>query len=487
MRLARDYDLARTFGPDDPGERAALLAELARRIAALAGAATDSARLAVIGTTPWRPLRSRTLAGEVTPPLDTLLPGEWPRTLLPSRVVRLARVIVVWSTLRREYAHRMLADDDWDLTLARVAPASIDAKDSLGYATALRDLLSAANDSRVTLDDPTLDVRLGTAVLPFEVENLERQMVVTQLDSGAVTAGLRIGDVIERIDNDPIDRKLDAVERSFGAANSWTRRRDAYQHFLRGPRQTVATLQLRRLPVRGRAEQRDVSVARVPRESRAARTPRKPVTIMPHPGVVLLDLSQLTAARIDSLRALEPTQRPRALILDARGRVDTAGSHRLAHWLLDMPMSVVSITRRTIDSCANCGTRLTLERDTRMTADAITRFAGPVAVLIDEHTSDLAEEAVLALLRAPNATAIGSPTAGTVGPLAALALPGGYVVRYPWADVRWPDGRLVQRVGITPLLDARPTIAGVRDARDEVLEAATKWVSSFLDPSPRRR
>lgn len=35
----------------------------------------------------------------------------------------------------------------------------------------------------------------------------------------------------------------------------------------------------------------------------------------------------------------------------------------------------------------------------------------------------------------------------------------------------YPDGTPTQRVGIVPDLEVRPTIAGVRAGRDEVLEA----------------
>jgi C-terminal processing protease CtpA/Prc len=38
--------------------------------------------------------------------------------------------------------------------------------------------------------------------------------------------------------------------------------------------------------------------------------------------------------------------------------------------------------------------------------------------------------------------------------------------------VFWPDGRPTQRVGIVPDIEVHPTLAGVREGRDEVLEAA---------------
>jgi C-terminal processing protease CtpA/Prc len=485
LRLARAFDAARTFGAGGSTSERSLLADLARRAAAVGRADSDTARLSAFGTTPWRPLALRTPAADFTPPVDTVMPAAWSRTLFPSPAVRLASVIAIWSTLRHEYAHRALADDDWDVTLARVIPAALGAVDSLQYVAAIRDLLAATNDSRVTLDDPTFDARVGTAVLPIDVRSVEGQMTIARVDSTEAASGVRVGDIIERIDNDPVDRKLDASERLIGAANSWTRRRDAFQLFTRGPRETIAALSIRRLGQRGRTEQLQLSLRRVPRETRPVAVTR--ATSTDATGILTIDLSQLTDARLDSLRGLDLSRRPRALVLDLRHGVHVSAARRLARWLLDVPTAAAWLSRRTVEQCISCGLRLTMEQEHLLVADSLPRFAAPVALLIDERTAADAEEAALALLRAPNVTAIGSSSAGTVGPLAAFALPGGYVVRYPWAEVRWPDGRVVQRVGITPLLDVRATVIGVRDGRDEVHDAALTWLRSLLDPPGRRR
>jgi C-terminal processing protease CtpA/Prc len=44
--------------------------------------------------------------------------------------------------------------------------------------------------------------------------------------------------------------------------------------------------------------------------------------------------------------------------------------------------------------------------------------------------------------------------------------------------VFFPDGRRVQRLGLTPDIEARPTLAGIREGRDEVLEAALRYLGT---------
>jgi hypothetical protein len=58
-----------------------------------------------------------------------------------------------------------------------------------------------------------------------------------------------------------------------------------------------------------------------------------------------------------------------------------------------------------------------------------------------------------------------------------LTLPGDIVVSFSGHDVRHADGRQLQRMGLVPHIETRPTIKGIRDRRDEVLEQARNFLS----------
>ena len=57
-----------------------------------------------------------------------------------------------------------------------------------------------------------------------------------------------------------------------------------------------------------------------------------------------------------------------------------------------------------------------------------------------------------------------------------IPLPGGLRTMISGIGVFYPDRRPTQRVGILPAREVRPTIAGIRDGRDEVLEAALREI-----------
>ena len=103
-------------------------------------------------------------------------------------------------------------------------------------------------------------------------------------------------------------------------------------------------------------------------------------------------------------------------------------------------------------------------------------FQGKVAILIDERTQSQAEYTAMAMRVAPNAKVFGSTTAGADGNVSAIYLPGGIRTMISGIGVYTPEGNDTQRIGILPDVKIRPTVDGIRDGRDEVLEKALEWV-----------
>jgi C-terminal processing protease CtpA/Prc len=110
------------------------------------------------------------------------------------------------------------------------------------------------------------------------------------------------------------------------------------------------------------------------------------------------------------------------------------------------------------------------------------RYRGHTVMLVDERTQSQAEHTGLFFRTANGTTFIGSPTAGANGDVVGFAVPGGISLRFSGQGVTWMDGSQLQRVGLRPDVTSRPTIAGVRAGRDEVLDRALDWVRAHAFP-----
>jgi C-terminal processing protease CtpA/Prc len=110
-------------------------------------------------------------------------------------------------------------------------------------------------------------------------------------------------------------------------------------------------------------------------------------------------------------------------------------------------------------------------------------YGGKVVILVDEVSVSQAAYTAMALQAAPYAVVVGSTTAGADGNVSEIPLPGGLRTMISGLGVLYPNGAPTQRVGIRVDDVARPTIAGIRAGRDEVLEAAIHQIVPGLSPS----
>jgi C-terminal processing protease CtpA/Prc len=103
-------------------------------------------------------------------------------------------------------------------------------------------------------------------------------------------------------------------------------------------------------------------------------------------------------------------------------------------------------------------------------------YKGKIIILVNEETQSQAEYTTMALRQTPGAIVLGSITAGADGNVSPIELPGGVRTMISGIGVNYPDGRETQRVGVGVDVAMKPTRAGYRDGRDELLERAIELI-----------
>jgi C-terminal processing protease CtpA/Prc len=78
----------------------------------------------------------------------------------------------------------------------------------------------------------------------------------------------------------------------------------------------------------------------------------------------------------------------------------------------------------------------------------------------------------MAFQSAPNVTVIGSTTAAADGNVSPIYLPGNLFTYISGIGVYYPDGTETQRSGVKIDVPVKPTIRGIKEGRDELLEKA---------------
>jgi hypothetical protein len=187
------------------------------------------------------------------------------------------------------------------------------------------------------------------------------------------------------------------------------------------------------------------------------------------PEVAYVKLSSVTIA--DAASYVARAAGTRGLVIDIRNYPSEFMVFALAPRLVTEP---TPFARCTSSDHANPGAFLF--GPPKVLPAVTPHYPGKVAILVDEASISSSEYTAMAMRRAPRAVVVGSTTAGADGNVSQITLPGGLHTAISGIGVFYPDGTPTQRVGIRPDITARPTIAGIRAGRDEVLEAAVRHI-----------
>lgn len=396
----------------------------------------------------------------------------------PSEAHRLLAVYRLWGVLDAFFPYKHLLDEPWDEVLEEFIPQVLAASDELAYAQALARLASRTKDSHVGLSGSAAYVAwLGPAPAPVELQIVEGKPIVTRIKDADAAAGLTPGDEILAIDGEDVSVRARVLAEYGSFSTPAARDRLVARVLLNGAEGSVA-----KVTIRGAGGRTDIVT--LPRGRRfAARDQRdgEVVRLLDH-NIGYADLDRLAPAQVPDM--FERFARTAGIIFDMRG-YPNGTAWAIAPRINTRKPEAAALFFRPVLAAGSSRERLSFFQDLPPTITAV--YTRPTVMLIDERAISQAEHTGLFFKAANGTTFIGSPTTGANGDVTTMVLPGNLRVSFTGHDVRWPDGRQLQRVGLQPDVEVRPTIAGVRAGRDEVLERAIEWLRARAGSSSDSR
>ena len=447
-------------------------------VSATAGedAALSAAIKSLASPQPSRP----TLAAPITQ-LRSRNDRPYAQMTFPSAEYRLLALFRFWNIIHYFYPYQHLMDQDWNSALADFIPRFEANENAFDYQMTVTALAKRLQDSHVGVGNAAaIREHLGAFAPPVTVSSVEGETVIVALhDQAAEAAGLKVGDVVLAVDDEPIEQRRTRLEQFYVASTPQAMRVRVAQNILRGAKDKLAKLRIKREDTL-----RDVEVPRSVAYGSVASPPDRttPAVYATLPsGYGYIDLERLQYADADA--ALDAVFGAPAIIFDMRGYPNSTGfviGPRLIKG--DKPVAAAQFRRpfrrgSALFSDEN-GARVDNAFAQTFSPSNKPRYAGKVVMLINEQAISQAEHTCLIFSAATAVTFIGTPTNGTNGDITNLVLPGNLTIVFTGHDVRHGDGRQLQRVGVQPHITVAPTITGIREGRDVVLEAAVKYLQT---------
>ena len=381
---------------------------------------------------------------------------------------RVLALLRLWNIIEYWFPYRDQIDVEWHSVLQEFLPRFVEADTWDSYRLELLALITQIQDTHANLWS-SLEVRppRGSCHLPVALRFIEGRVTVTGFTDEAEVrdSGLEIGDVIEAIDSRPVDTLIEEWAPYYSASNEPTRLRDIARSLPRGECGESTLITDRR------GEPQEVIVSRLARTDQMRFTHDRPGETFQllSPEVAYLKLSSIRVQDVEGY--IERASGTRGFVIDIRNYPSEFVVFALGSRLVEEP---TTFARFTVGHVDNPGSFTWTEPLTLQ--PQVPRYPGKIAILVDEVSMSQAEYTAMALRAGPQAVVVGSTTAGADGNVSQIPLPGGLRTMISGIGVFYPDKTPTQRVGIVPDIVVAPTIDGIREGRDEVLEAALRHI-----------
>ena len=388
----------------------------------------------------------------------------------PAEGQRLLALFRFWNAARYWFPHMYVNGGDWNSVLTEFIPRMIAARNAAEYHMSVMELTTRLHDAHVRAESDVIMETLGGRSPPYETRWIDSRLVVWKPLPGAPEddRSLRAGDVITHIDGTPAgDLRRDRAK-YVAAGNPAVFDRKVVTLMLRTNADT-ATYTIDR---GGTSMTRRVAMP--PRPTSAVKRPMFPVGQLARvlPGNIgYVNMGDIEPNQVDSAIAI--VRNSSGIVFDVRN-YPRGTMFQFAAFLNPEPRPFVSWA--SVDSSYPGQVVREPGGPVGSPTGNPAHYRGRVAILVDERTQSHAEYTVMALRTAPENRVIGSQTAGADGNITWVFVPGGIRVIFTGLGVYYPDGTQTQRIGIGPDIVIRPTLAGFRAGRDEVLDRAIEYI-----------
>ncbi|MDW3191673.1 MAG: S41 family peptidase [Cytophagales bacterium] len=391
----------------------------------------------------------------------------------PDEGYRLLSLFRYWNIIEYFSPYKYLTHKNWDDVLEEYITVFLGAKDELAYELSIMKFMTEIGDSHGwTIEGDERYVEwLGRYVPPIHVRFVEGQLVVTDFykDEFKATIDLSLGTVITHINGRLVADIVKEKMPYYPASNKGALMRDMAPDMLKSNDKEI-TLTIKEDS--GNSRKLKLQLFEKGKFKRYGSYPpvEGPSYRWLEDSIGYVTLQNITEDDVWELR--KTFKEAKGIIVDIRNYPSTYVGFDLGAFFIKKTRTFSKFTSGSVSIPG----QFTFTDPTKLYYTTQPYKKGKVVVLVNEFTQSMAEYTTMAFKAGHNTTIMGNNTAGADGNVSKFFLPGGVKLLYSGIGVYYPDGTPTQRIGIVPDIVVRPTIQGIREGRDEELEAAIQFL-----------
>ncbi|QSB27107.1 S41 family peptidase [Flavobacterium sp. CLA17] len=410
---------------------------------------------------------------EIGPGYNPLKIGDYFNLKFDNKNSRMVWLFMYWNLVEYFFPYKYIMDEKWEVSLAKTLPLALEAKDEDEFYRAMRKLSAKLDDSHVDFAIYKYNkFNDNRRYFPANCKIMDHKMVVTQIfaDSLAQAQDIKVGDVITKVNDKTIAALISEYSDLFAASNEPVLLDKVVRKILNGYSDQVNVEFLKD----GTYTTKTMSWFNYHDSHRnefkkGSKKKKEKFKVLEN-NIGYVDMGILKPQNVpDMITALKPTK---AIVFDMRnypnGTYDDIAKFLNAH---EEKFAIYTHPDFSYPG------RFKWTEGTMCGSENKDNYKGKVIVLLNEESLSQAEWTAMCFQTAGNTTIIGSQTAGADGNVIELDFKE-FHTRYTGIGVYYPDRRETQRIGIVPDIEVKPTIKGIQEGKDEVLDRALLFIES---------
>ena len=390
----------------------------------------------------------------------------------PDTGFRLLSLYRYWNIIQYYFPYKNLIDEDWKNILQEFIPKFINAKNEIEYKHAVLELIARVHDTHANIwgKDKALTNYWGKNYAPLEITFVENKAIVTGYydDKLGQETGLVIGDIITKINN----VKVTDIEKKklvhIPASNYPTQLRDLAEKLLR-TNDTLLNIEYVR---KGKPQLRTIRAFSKDEINIYSKYQNQDTCFkFINEEICYIDNGTLKSEYLPKI--WEEIKNTKGLIIDIRNYPSDFVIYELSKYLMPKSTPFVTFSNGSIKTPG----LFTFSKTLNAGEKNKNYYKGKVILIVNEISQSSAEFHAMAYRVHPNVKVIGSTTAGADGNVSSFYLPGNIRTMISGIGVYYPNKSETQRVGIIPDIEVKPTIEGIKNGRDELLEKAIELIN----------
>ena len=389
----------------------------------------------------------------------------------PDAGFRLLALYRYWNIIQYYFPYKNLIEGDWKNKLDEYLAKFINANNETDYTLAVLELIGSINDTHANIwgSNQVLNNYLGLRYAAVDLTFIENKPVVTGYydDNLGRQTGLEIGDIILVINNKPVEEIVKERLRYSPASNYPTKLRDIARNLLR-TNDSIINIAFIRNDQAVNKSLKTFSPKEINIYSKFLATNTSFKLI----NKEIAYINNGSIKKVHLLKIWPEIENTKGLIIDIRNYPSDFVLYDLSKYLMPESTPFVKFSKGRIENPGLFTFTKTLDAGRKNKR----YYKGKVVILINEISQSSAEFHAMAYRLNPNTTIIGSTTAGADGNVSQFYLPGGISTMISGIGVYYPDGKETQRIGIVPDIELKPTIQGIKNRQDELMNKAIEII-----------